>query len=75
MTKLWAAWKVALLWLGVALVAMFGGGFLAGWSEELGRKYGAVLIIAPGVAYVLQKMRLDHASRPGARRDQQPPTA
>ena len=83
--KLWAAWKVALLWLGFAFVVLFAIGFAVAGSgakdpeaagEKIGRTWGIVVVLAPIAAYIIQKMRIDHANRPAARRDRdKPPTA
>ena len=79
--KLWAGWKVALLWLGIAVVGLFVIGVVVAASgekdphaagERIGRTWGVAVFLAPIVAYIIQKMRLDHANRPGARK---PPTA
>ncbi len=85
MKKLWAGWKVALLWFGVSFVSLIVIGMIIGGlgakdpekaGEELGRKFGIVVVLAPVAAYIIQKARIDHANRPAARRaqrDQEPP--
>ncbi len=90
MKQLWAGWKVALLWLGIGLGvlgvvagvvgAMTTTGDPEAVGEEIGTMFAVPTVAAPIIAYIVQKMRIDHANRPAARRaqrerEQQPPTA
>ena len=69
--RLWPAWKVTLLvFLGAMGILLAIAGATSGDDEDprkagerIGKKYGAIVILAPVAAYIIQKTRIDSANR------------
>ncbi len=78
---LWPGWKAALVTFGFLMLVMMvvAGVYAAGSAtsdpqaagEKIGRDFGPVIFLAPIVAYIVQKVRIDSARAKAKRKAEQ----